>query len=150
MTRLKMNFGVEEGLCCKTASGLNEKGISKKQTIKACSYQGDITQDFIDEFEPVMRKNPDQVIIHFGTNDITSNSVIIKENLYDTIYVYMYKHGQQTDMAISLCIMRNDKPGLLGWDSNFDKTCLGAEKLHRNRKGCSYLANNLKSLIDID
>ena len=83
----------------------------------------------------------------------------------------MYKQGPQTNIAISLCTIRKDKPGLLKkvharnniikdicitnnlkWinNSNLDETCLGTKKLHLNRKGCSYLANNLKKFIDID
>ena len=56
-------------------SGLNEKGLSKKHTVKVRSYPGDTTKDLIDDVKPVMRKNPDLDIIHFGTNDITSNGV---------------------------------------------------------------------------
>ena len=117
-----------------------------------------------------MRKSPDLVIIHFGTNDITSNGVNTKENLQDTLD-YMYKYGPQTNIAISLCTIRKDKSGILKkihaknniikdvcmrnnlkWidNSSLDETCLGAKKVHLNRKGCSYLANNLKNFIDID
>ena len=115
-----------------------------------------------------MRKSPDLVIIHFGTNDVTSNGVNTKENLLDTLD-YIHKHVPQTNIAISLCTIRKDQPRLLKkihanivedvcirnnlkWidNSSLDETCLGAKKLHLNRKGCSYLANNLKKFIDID
>ena len=149
-------------------SGLNEKGLSKKHTVKVRSYPGDTTKDLTDDIKPVMRKNPDLVVIHFGTNDITKNGVNTKGNLQDTID-YIYKHSPQTNIVISLCTIRMDKPGLLKkiharniiikdvctrnnlkWidNSNLDETCLGAKKLHLNRKGCSYLANNLKKFID--
>ena len=32
-------------------------------------------------------------------------------------------------------------------NSNIDESCLGIKKLHLNRKGMSYLANNLKHFI---
>ena len=93
-------------------SGFNEKGLSKKHKVKVRSYPEDTTKDLIDDVKPVMRKNPDLVIIHFGTNGVTSNGVNTKENMQDTID-YMYKHGPQTNIAISLCTIRKKKPGLL-------------------------------------
>ena len=151
-------------------SGLNEESLSKKHTVRVRSYPGDTTEDLIDDVKPVMRKNPDLVMISFGTSDIVSNGVSTKENLQDTID-YMYKHGPRTNTAISLCVIRKDKPGLLKkinarnniikdvcitnnlkWidNSNLDKPCLGTKKLHLNRKSCSYLAKNLQKFVDID
>ena len=151
-------------------SGLSEKGLSKRHTVKVRSHPGDTTEDLADDIKPIMRKNPDLVIIHFGTNDITNNRVNTKEKLQETID-YVHEHGPDTDIAISLCILRKDKPGLqkkvssrnniikevckknkLKWidNSNLDETCLGIKKLHLNKKGFSYLANNLKKFIDED
>ena len=67
------------------ASGINEKGLSKKHTIKVRSYSGDTTKDLTDDIKPVMRKNPDLVAIHFGTNDITNNGNIYTIN--DITYI---------------------------------------------------------------
>ena len=87
------------------------------------------------------------------------------------LYDYVHNHGPDTDIALSLCTLRNDKPRVqkkissrnniikevckrnkLEWidNSNLDETCLGVKKLHLNRKGCSYLANNIKKFIDED
>ena len=85
----------------KIVSGFNEKGLSKKYTVKVRSHPGNTTKDLIDNNKPVMRQNPDLVIIQFGTNDITNNGVNKKENLQDTIEC-MYKYGPQTNSAISL------------------------------------------------
>ena len=93
-------------------SGLNEKGLSKKHTVKIRSYPGDMIKDLIDDVKSVLRKNPDLVLIYSGTSGITSNGVNTKEGLQDTID-YMYKHGPQRNIAISLCTIRKDKPGLL-------------------------------------
>ena len=151
-------------------SGLSKKGLSKKHTVKVRSYPGDTTKDLTDETKPFMRKNPNLVIIHLGTNDITINGVNTTGNLQDTID-YIYKHSPQTNIAIYSCIIRMDKPGLLKKihprniiikdvctrnsfklidNSNLSETCLGAKKLHLNKKGCSYLACNLKKFLDCD
>ena len=123
------------------------------------------------DIKPVMKKNPGQVIIHIGTNDITNNEPNTEGmNLQNTID-YIYSHSPQTNIAISLCTISMDKPGLPRKiharniiikgvctrnnlkridNSNLKETCLGAKKLHLNRKGCTYLANNLKKFIDCD
>ena len=66
-------------------SGLSEKGLSKRHTVKVRLHPGDTTEDLADDIKPIMRKNPDLVIIHFGTNDITNNGVNTKEKLPETI-----------------------------------------------------------------
>ena len=132
-------------------SGLSEKGLSKRHTIKVRSHPGDTTEDLADDIKLIMRKNPDLVIIHFGTNDTTYDGGKTKEKLQETID-YVHEHGPETDIAISLCTLRKDKPGLqkkvssrnniikevckknkLKWidNSNLDETCIGIKKLHR-------------------
>ena len=81
---------------------------------------------------------------------------------------HLRKEAPNTDIAVSLCTRRFDQPGadkkiascnkvlkdicsrnnLRSIDnSNIDESCLGIKKLHLNRKGTSYLANNLKHFI---
>ena len=47
-----------------------------------------------------------------GFHIVTSNGVNSKENLLDTLD-YIHRHGLQTNIAISLCTIRKDKPRLL-------------------------------------
>ena len=117
-----------------------------------------------------MRKIPDLVSIHFGTNGITNNEVNTKVKVQETID-YMHKNGTQADVAVSLCTLRKDKPRLLKilsarnniikgicrknnliWidNSNLVVTCLCGKRLHLNGKGCSYMANSVKKFIDED
>ena len=41
-------------------------------------YPGATTKDITDHLRPVMRKKPDAVIIHTGTNDLTSDANTMK------------------------------------------------------------------------
>ena len=88
--------------------GLSEKGLSKKHTVKVCSHPGDRTEDLEDDFKPIMTKNHDLIIIHFGTNDITNNGVNTKEKLQDTID-YVHEHSPETNKAPSNNKIRTEK-----------------------------------------
>ena len=57
-------------VCDSIVSGLSEKGLSKRHTVKVRSHPGDTAEDLADDIKPIMRQNPDLVIIHFLTNDI--------------------------------------------------------------------------------
>ena len=39
-------------------SGLIEKGLSKRHTVKVRSHPGDTTEDLADDIKPIMRKKP--------------------------------------------------------------------------------------------
>ena len=48
-------------------------GISKKDQAQVKTYQGATTEDIIDYIKPTIRQQPDIVIIHSGTNDLTKD-----------------------------------------------------------------------------
>ena len=147
-------------------NGIQEKGLSTKHNIRIRRCPGDTTKDLVDHVKPIARKQPDLVLFHFGTNDIT-NEVNTEEHMQKAID-HLRKEAPNTDIAVSLCTRRFDQPGadkkiascnkvlkdicsrnnLRSIDnSNIDESCLGIKKLHLNRKGTSYLANNLKHFI---
>ena len=55
--------------------GLAERGISKDHNVKPLpeSKTGCTTEDIEDHIKPIIRKNPDAIIIHSGTNDVTND-----------------------------------------------------------------------------
>ena len=147
-------------------NGIQEKGLSSRHNTRSRRCPGDTTKDLVDHIKPIARKRPDLVLIHFGTNDIT-HSVDTDEYMQKVID-YLHKESPNTNIAVSLCTRRFDQPGhdkkiaacnnvLKGIcarnnlqyidNSNIDESCLGIRKLHLNRKGTSYLANNLKHFI---
>ena len=147
-------------------NGIQEKGLSSKHNIRIRRCPGDTTKDLVDHVKPIARKKPDLVLFHFGTNDIT-NEVNTEEHMQKAID-HLRKESPNTDIAVSLCTKRFDRPGidkkitscnkvlrdicsrnnLRSIDNNnIDESCLGIKKLHLNRKGTSYLANNLKHFI---
>ena len=54
-------------------NGVQGKGLNKNAdiNIKIPKYPGASLTDIWDHIEPSLRKEPDQIIIHAGTNDLT-------------------------------------------------------------------------------
>ena len=71
-----------------------------------CLFCGDI----LDDAKPTLRKKPDVVIVHCGTNDLTSQEKTI-ENLQELIRLAKTE-SQHTELVMSRIITRRDKPGL--------------------------------------
>ena len=58
---------------------VNGRDVSGGDSIKIWPHPGASSEDLIDHIKPVMRKNPDIVIIHTGTNDLQNNCNIVKK-----------------------------------------------------------------------
>ena len=148
-------------------NGIEEKGLSKKHNVRLRKCPGDSTEDLLDHVKPVARKKPDLIVIHFGTNDTTSGKDT-KENVQKAIDT-IKEESPSTEIAISLCTIRKDRHGIgrkmessnkilrdaasrnntyVIDNKSIDESCLGMKRLHLNRKGTSFLANNLKNFID--
>ena len=55
-------------------NGFEEHDISKHHSVEVHPDPGAATRDIVDHVKPVARKRPDMLLIHCGTNDITSNT----------------------------------------------------------------------------
>ena len=53
--------------------GLEERGISKDYDVKVRADPGCTMEVVEDHIRPILRNNPDAIIIHSGTNDVTNN-----------------------------------------------------------------------------
>ena len=147
-------------------NGLHEKGFKNhKVTIKA--HSGATTDDIYHHIKPEINKKPDVIIIHSGTNDLPSDMKSI-DNL-KKIHDYLNAHSPTTKLVISAITTRKDLPGMenkvklmndrikkfatnntiaLINHNNIDDSCLSTKKLHLNKKGNSYLANNFIKYLD--
>ena len=56
-------------------NGVQGKGLNKNAdtSIKIRKYPGASSTDILDHIRPTLRKEPDQIRIHAGTNDLTNN-----------------------------------------------------------------------------
>ena len=63
-------------------NGIHERGTNKDENIKAKirKYPGASSIDILDHIKPSLRKAPEQIIIHAGTNDISNYLKNVKKN----------------------------------------------------------------------
>ena len=61
-------------------NGIHERGMNKDENInvKIRKYPGASSIDILDYIKPSLRKAPEQMIIHAGTNDISNNTNYLK------------------------------------------------------------------------
>ena len=141
-------------------------GLSKDHTVKIRPHPGATTIDMIDYIKPELRHKPDIVILHCGTNDITNDVNTVKK--IKKLVKEIEENDGSTDIVISGLIKRFDcnaiydieriNEKLERWcigkgftfidNNNINEPCLNRGKLHLNRRGSSYLANNFKKFIE--
>jgi len=140
---------------------------SRKYNIKIRNHPGATSIDILDHLKPVIRKKPDVIIIHAGTNDITADINYLKNV---KVAVKMIKtESPETKICFSSIIRRFDiKRGKekvdeinkklknycqqqeidIIYNENITEDLLGRKKLHPNIRGKSVLVKNLISYLD--
>ena len=144
-------------------NNINARGISKHENIKVLNHLGATSEDLKDFINPTIRRKPNIVVMHIGTNDITENIDTIS-NLQN-IVKRIKKKSAFTTIAVSSVVLRHDKNNIekaiskLNNDlehfcddnlvhyvcnDNIDESCLGKAKLHPNNR----LAINFANFIE--
>ena len=75
------------------SNNIQGRGLAKKHNVTVCANPAATTRDILDHVKPTLQKIPDVVIVHCGTNDLTSQEKTI-ENLQELIR--MAKKNHQT------------------------------------------------------
>ena len=149
-------------------NGISEKGLTKKNHIvKVRPHPGATTEDLVDHIKPVARRTPNMVVPHIGSNDLT-NGVNTQEKLQGVIDI-LRSESKDTDIVVSSVVTRKDISGMPNKvsslnnglktlcirnqiefidKSNLDVSCLGMKKLHLNKTGNLYLANNCNKYLE--
>ena len=144
----------------------NLKGnlMSKNKTVKVRSFPGSTIDDMTDFIKPILRRAPESVITHIGTNDLKTKSEdeIIKnlKGLVEMIELCNVKcsislltiregHLREKGRRVNELIKANFSDSNLGIISNdnIDEKHLNGSGLHLNQKGTLTLARNLISHI---
>lgn len=129
--------------------------------MKVRPHPGATTEDLVDHIKPVARRKPNMVILHIGSNDLTTG-INTQEKLLEVIDI-LRSESKDTKIAVLSVVTRKDKNGMPNKvcnlnsslktlcirnqiefidNHNLDDSCLGIKRLHLNKKGNSYLANN--------
>ena len=72
----KKNIVVIEDSMIKTVNG---RDVSRGNSVTIRPHPGTSAEDLIDHIKPAIRKIPDIVVIHTGTNDLQNNCNIVKK-----------------------------------------------------------------------
>ena len=157
----KKNIVVIEDSMIKTVNGGD---VSRGDLVKIRPHPGTSMEELNDHIKPAIRKNPDIVVIHTGTNDLENNCNIVKSAKELVSAVKEIDKDNSLKVAFSIIINREDEDfkdkinnvnngvnnnycNSAGMDfidnSNIDGACLNRGKLHLNRKKAAALAKNL-------
>jgi len=148
-------------------NGLEEKGLSRIHAVKVRKYPGASSEDMLDHMNPTLRKKPDEIVIHAGTNDITKNinyihnvkamvkkiqecSPEIKITFSSIIKRIDIDKGSEIVSEINERLKNFCKQQNINFlnNDNIDERLLGMKGLHLNKKGNSKFASNLLSVIN--
>ena len=146
-------------------------GISKNDHVHVKTYRVATTDNIIDYIKPTIRQKRDIFIIHSGTNDSTKNinTMITVWKVVAAVKEIVTKGKIKLGFSCSFARSDTNKEediskttGLKNIikeiqvlflkfffidNNNIDTTCLNKSKLHLNRKGTYYLANNFRKYI---
>ena len=146
-------------------AGLREAKLSRSKRIKVRYFPGGKTEDLQYHLIPYLKKKPDNIIIHIGTNDspYKTEDLIYKEllNVKETINKF---HPNCKNIVISSPIVRTDRNEANNilkrfntilkqeeknviFHSNISASHLHRDGLHLNLNGTIMLAGNLLSSI---
>ena len=90
-------------------AGLREAKLSSNKKIKVRFFPGAKTEDLMFHLIPNLKKNPDNIIIHIGTNDAPyKNENVLYEELKQIKDLIIDHHPDCKNIFISCPIVRTD------------------------------------------
>ena len=132
---------------------LAQRGISKDHNVKVRPQPRCKTEDIEDHFKPILRKNPDAITIHSGTNDAKNDKPTKKKKKKKKVIKQIEYTNTEIQVIISGLIHREDreindetasisnqlesyccsKSVLFVNNDNMKLSCLAKDKLHLNK-----------------
>ena len=146
--------------------------MSKAASVVSKCFPGSSVDDMCHYAIPTIKKKPDEVILHVGTNNITEadSARHIAEKIVD-LATFIEKESPQTKVTISSLITRKDseafKPKIeetnkilksfatqRSWNfidhKNINDSCLNNGGLHLNKKGHGFLIKNMINYLKVN
>ena len=143
---------------------LQGRKLSRSSKVKVSSFPGCTTMDMRDHIKPILRRNPDAIVMHVGTNSLRS-SATVRDCAEEIVNLAtMISNESSADLAISAIIPRSDNEVLAVKVSGVNKILktfcnqnewgyvdhsnispqhdLNRSGLHLNTKGTARLATN--------
>ena len=123
-------------------SGLREFKMSKRKTIKVRTFPGATIGDIKFFVVPHLRKNPDKIVLHVGTNDAPHVTTKEMFNAIIDLKSFIQKYASESKIMISTPVLRVDKANA----SDINKRYI--ELLKEAKLDCIFNDNIAESNID--
>ena len=140
---------------------------SKNNDVKVDAHPGSTTLGMLDYIKPIVRRKPDVLVIHTGTNDLTNRVNTMKEVRQLVKCVKELDKEEEVKIVFSSVIYRSDRNLekeiadlnlKLKWycegnqfiftdNDNIDKSCLNNSKSHLNQKGTNIVSKYKKGTL---
>ena len=88
-------------------NGIHEKGFSKNHSVKANNIPGGTNDAILDKLDNFLKHEPDGLIVHAGTNNITKGKNLL--NNVKKVLKQVKKLSANTKVAFSSIVTRKDK-----------------------------------------
>ena len=114
---------------------LQERKISRSAKVKVSSFPGCTIMDMRDHIKPVLRRNPNAIVMDVGTNSLRSSASV--HNCAEEIVnlATMISNESSADLVISGIILRSDDEVLVVKVSGVNKIL----KTFGNQNGWGYV-----------
>ena len=87
---------------------LQGRKLSRSSKVKVSSLPGCTTMDMRDHIKPILRRNPDAIVMHVGTNSLRS-SATVRDCAEEIVNLAtMISNESSADLAIAAIIPRSD------------------------------------------
>ena len=117
-------------------NGISEKGLSINHNVKTVNFPGFTSEKILENLDVIIKENPDDIIVHVGTNDITNNVNLLTN--VKKIFNKVSKELPSTSIAFSSIINHKDK-------TNIQKTLIDTNarlKIFSMQKGIIFIDNS--------
>ena len=139
--------------------------MSRSNKVKVHSFSGANTSDMTHFLQPLMKKKPDHVLIHIGTNDLCDTLLSPDDIARNVVNLVKSVTSEGIKCSVSSLIQRNDELWEKGQkvnvalkrilpdqcsfidNSNINTSHLNRSGLHLNKRGSAALALNFINFI---
>ena len=149
----------------KNIIGASMSGFDDDHFFVVKSFPGATLEDMKDFIKPLIKRQPDKLILHAGTNNLRNSSPRTIADSIVNLAAKIKEESSNTDVGISGLLVRNDNTDLaskvnlvnkilfdycnlnqipfLG-NTNINTSHLNSRGLHLNKRGSTTLQNNLR------
>ena len=89
---------------------ISEKGRSVNLKVKIVNFPGGASEKILEKLDDIIKEQPDDLIVHVGTNDLTNNINLLTN--VKKIFNKVSKESPSTSISFSSIINRKDKANI--------------------------------------